>query len=118
MKLIYHLAPFDEFYAIPTDQPYRPAAFDQDGFIHCTRGDEQLVVVANRYFRDDVRPLLALVIDEDAVTSPVKDEPDADGVLYPHIYGLLNRDAIISILRLPRLPDGSFQFPDRAQTRE
>jgi uncharacterized protein (DUF952 family) len=118
MNLIYHVVPFDEFYAIPTDRPYRPAAFDRDGFIHCTRSDEQLVVVANRYFRDDFRPLLVLVIDEDALTSRVKDEPGADGAMYPHIYGLLNRDAIISILRLPRLPDGSFQFPDRSQTRE
>ena len=118
MNLIYHLTPFDEFYAVPSDQPYRPVTFEQDGFIHCTRGDEQLVVVANRYFREDFRPLLVLAINEDAVTTEVKYEPGTDGVLYPHIYGALNRTAIIGVLRMPRLPDGSFQFPDRGQTRE
>jgi uncharacterized protein (DUF952 family) len=37
--------------------------------------------------------------------------------LYPHIYGPLNRSAIVSVLRMPRLADGSFQFPDRNATR-
>jgi uncharacterized protein (DUF952 family) len=117
MNVIYHLVHADYFHSRPVDQPYVPLEFEREGFIHCTRGEEQLVVVANRYFRDDVRPLLCLVINEAAVTAEIKDEPDPDGVHYPHIYGPLSRDAIMAVLRMPRLPDGSFQFPDRHTTQ-
>lgn len=113
MKLIYHLAPIDYFHAQPADRPYVPADFAREGFIHCTRGDEQLIVVANRYYRSDERIFLVAVINEDLVTAKIRYEPGADDVLYPHIYGPLNRDAIVSVLRMPRLPDGTFQFPDR-----
>jgi len=116
-NIIYHLAPIDYFHAQPPDRPYTPAEFDREGFIHCTKGDEHLVVVANRYYRNDARAFLVVVIDEDLVTAQIKYEPGADGALYPHIYGGLNRNAIVSVLRMPRLPDGTFQFPDRNVTR-
>ena len=118
MSLIYHLSPVDEYKSVPSDQPYQPGAFAHDGFIHCTRGVEQLVIVANRYYRADPRPLVVVVIDEGRVTAQIKYEPgQEDGVAYPHIYGPLNREAIVAVLNMGRLPDGSFQFPDRDETR-
>ena len=118
MCLIYHLSPIDEYQSIPLDQLYRPSAFTRDGFIHCTRGVEQLVIVANRYFQNDPRPLVVMMIDESRVAAEIKYEPgQEDGVSYPHIYGPLNRDAIVTVLNMVHLPDGSFQFPDRYETR-
>ncbi len=116
MKLIYHLCPVDYYRSIPANQAYQPLEFEREGFIHCTRGAEQVVVVANRYYRNDVRSLLLLVIDEERLTAEIKNEIAEDGLAYPHLYGPLNRDAIISVVRMPRLADGSFQFPDRGQT--
>ena len=106
--VIYHLVPIDDWETQPADRPYVPADFDQAGFIHCTRGDEQIAVVANRYYRNDPRDWLVLVLDEQAVTSEIKYEPGGDGLLYPHIYGSLNRDAIRAVRRLPRGADGTF----------
>jgi uncharacterized protein (DUF952 family) len=106
--VIYHLVPIDYWEAQPPDRPYVPADFDQEGFIHCTRGDEQIAVVANRYYRNDPRDWLVLVLDEQAVTSEIKYEPGRDGLLYPHIYGSLNRDAIRAVRRLPRDAAGTF----------
>jgi uncharacterized protein (DUF952 family) len=48
--VIYHLVPVDYWEAQPADRPYVPADFEREGFIHCTRGDEQIAIVANRYF--------------------------------------------------------------------
>jgi uncharacterized protein (DUF952 family) len=106
--VIYHLVPSDYWEAQPADRPYRPADFDREGYIHCTRGDEQIAVVANRYYRNDPRDWLVLVLDEQAVTSEIKYEPGHDGLLYPHIYGSLNRDAIRAVRRLPRDAAGTF----------
>jgi uncharacterized protein (DUF952 family) len=107
--IIYHLVPIDYWEAQSPDRPYVPADFAREGFIHCTRGDEQLAIVANRYYRNDRRVWHVLVIDEKAVSSEIIYEPGADGVLYPHIYGPLNREAVIEVLPTPRDPDGVFQ---------
>ena len=112
--VIYHLVPIDYWEAQPADRPYVPADFAREGFIHCTRGDEQIAVVANRYYRNDQREWLVLVLDEQAVTSEIKYEPGRDGLLYPHIYGPLNREAMIEVLPMPRDPDGVFQSLKRS----
>jgi uncharacterized protein (DUF952 family) len=110
---IYHLVPIDYWEAQPVDQPYVPADFEREGFIHCTRGDEQVAIVANRYYRNDQREWLVLVLDEQAVTSEIKYEPGHDGRLYPHIYGSLNREAIREVLHAPRDADGAFRSLER-----
>ena len=107
--VIYHLVPIDYWETQPADRPYVPADFEREGFIHCTSGDEQIAVVANRYYRNDPREWLMLVLDEQAVTSEIKYEPGRDGLLYPHIYGSLNRDAIREVLPVPRDADGTFR---------
>jgi uncharacterized protein (DUF952 family) len=107
--IIYHLVPLDYWKAQPTDRPYTPADFEREGFIHCTQGDDQVAIVANRYYRNDSRTWLVLVLDEQAVTSEIKYEPGQDAMLYPHIYGPLNREAIREVLHMPRDPDGTFQ---------
>jgi uncharacterized protein (DUF952 family) len=107
-NVIYHLVPFDYWDALPTDRSYVPADFEREGFIHCTRGVEQLTVVANRYYRNDPREWLVLVLDEQAITSEIKYEPGGDGLLYPHIYGPLNRDAVREVRSMPRSAEGTF----------
>jgi len=107
--VIYHLVPSDYWESQPTDRLYTPADFAREGFIHCTRGEEQIAVVANRYYRNDQRQWLILVLEEYAITSEIKYEPGRDGLLYPHIYGPLNREAVINVLPMPRNPDGVFQ---------
>lgn len=118
MKIIYHLCPIDYYEAASDQSAYLPADYAREGFIHCTRGADQLVVVANRYYRDDLRPFCVLVIDENLLTAQLKNEAGADALLYPHIYGPLNRDAILKVLPMPRLPDGTFQLPAEGLTSD
>ena len=106
-KIIYHLAPADYYNSLPTDQPYRPREFDRDGFIHCTTGEERLLLVADTLYRRVPGEFLLLMIDERKVTSPVKYE-NSGGILFPHIYGALNRDAIVRVVAVGRREDGTF----------
>ena len=101
MNIIYHLVPVDDFRSTPREEPYLPADYARAGFIHCTRSVEPVVVVANRNYRDDPRAFALLAIDEDRVAAEIKNEPAQDGGLYPHIYGPLNRDAIIRVFSMP-----------------
>ena len=68
--------------------PYLPAAYAQDGFVHCTDGDEAMVAVANRFYRDDPRPFLLLTLDLERTGSPWRfDDPSG---IYPHVYGSID----------------------------
>ncbi len=54
-----------------------------------------------------------LVIDVRALTSPLKYESFDSNLPFPfpHIYGPLNRDAILELVKMRRAADGTFQVP-------
>jgi uncharacterized protein (DUF952 family) len=102
--LTYHLVATTDY--DPTAVEYLPAAFADEGFIHTTKTPALLAEVANRYYRNDPRPYLLLTLDLDRLTVPWR--YDAAGDDYPHLYGPLNREAVINIAPMPRAEDGTF----------
>ena len=102
--LTYHLVPRDEF--DPDAAEYRPVAFAGEGFVHTTRDPALLAAVGNRYYRGDPRPYLVLTIDLERVRAPWR--YDDAGEDFPHVYGLLNREAIVRVHPAPRSADGTF----------
>lgn len=113
MGTIYHLTPAAYFEKLDSEADYLPAPFDQDGFIHCSADEEQMLEVANRYYQGEPGEFLLLIIDEDAVRAEVRHENsvhEPNGSLYPHIYGPLNRDAIREVRPFSRTPDGTFHW--------
>ncbi len=107
-SLTWHLVPADEWRAVPADAPYLPAAFTRDGFIHTTHTATEVAAAGNRYYKDDPSPYLAILIDLRRVTSPWRYDGDPR---FPHIYGPLNRDAVLTVHSAPRTPDGTFLPP-------
>jgi uncharacterized protein (DUF952 family) len=109
-----HGTPAAVWEATPPDADYVPAGFDKEGFIHTTIGRVAATASLNRYYRDDPRPYVALVIDLDRVHAPweITRYPGRRDE-YPHIFGPLNRDAIVLVLPVPREADGRFLPPRR-----
>ncbi len=104
MRLTYHLVPADDW--PPASATYEPGSVAAEGFIHCTDGREAAVETANRYYRGDPRPYLLLAVDLVAVQTPWRyDDP---GECYPHIYGAMNVDAVVSVEPCPRSADGTY----------
>ncbi|MBL0385870.1 DUF952 domain-containing protein [Tumebacillus sp. ITR2] len=106
MNVIYCLVPAPYWAQYEGKAEYLPRDYDEEGFIHATRGDELLERVMNRVYATYEGELLLLVIDEERVTSEVKYEQASDGNLYPHIYGPLNTDAIVEVRRMERSAAG------------
>jgi uncharacterized protein (DUF952 family) len=110
--LIYHMAPTVRWYTWAADQAYLPADYDRDGFVHCTAGDELMLAVANRFYHNVPGDFLLLVIDTTRLTSPLTWEAPTPGdtlaPLFPHIYGPINREAVVSIKLLQRDHSGTF----------
>ena len=105
----FHLVPAAYYRDCDSGAPYLPADYERDGFIHCTDGAENVADVGNRYYKDDRRMYIALVIDKTKLEPSVIYEDEAR--IFPHIYGPLNRDAIIDLLPVLREADGSFLPP-------
>lgn len=105
----FHLVAAEYYRDSDRGAPYVPADFEADGFIHCTDGAANVANVGNRYYRDDRRMYVVLVIDKAKVQAKMVYEDDAG--IYPHIYGPLNRDAIVDILPVLRAAGGTFLPP-------
>ena len=101
-----HLVPEATWEAHDPATPYLPAAYPEDGFVHCTDGDDEMVVVANRFYRGDPRPFLLLTIDLERTGSPWRfDDP---GQVYPHVYGPIDPACVLEVRRFTRDADGTF----------
>ena len=61
---------------------------------------------------DGKQDLVVLCIQSDKLTAPLKYEDlNQEGMLFPHIYGMLNTDAVNNIVVFPLGADGTFQIP-------
>jgi len=111
MPSILHIAFVEEWNAAKQAGAYRISTRGRsldDGatFIHASR-PEQVAMVANFAYDDVTEPLCLLVIDTGRLVSALCDEDlDGTGMSFPHIYGPLNLDAVVDILRYERGTDG------------
>lgn len=90
--------------------PYRTESLDQEGFIHFSTA-QQVAWVANDRFlgRED---LVILVIDGQRLENRVVFEDCyQSGQEFPHLYGALNRGAVVALIPFPPDPDGRFRLP-------
>src|SRR5262249_54048650 len=90
-------------------EPYRHASLDSEGFIHCSY-EHQVAWAANRFYRDRY-DLVVLCIEPHRLSSPVRPEDPGWGECSPHIYGPIDRKAIIAVRSLERGADGQWTFP-------
>jgi uncharacterized protein (DUF952 family) len=102
----YHLVPAAVWQVTDPAADYLPEAFPQDAFIHTTHDPAELTGVGNRYYRNDPRPYVVLHIETALVRAPIRIEDP--GGHFPHIYGPLNRDAIVAVTDVARDADGTF----------
>jgi uncharacterized protein (DUF952 family) len=76
---------------------YEAESLTTEGFIHCSF-TEQLDAVIRRYY-SDADEIVVLEIDPARLSSTLVVEPSTGGENYPHIYGPINRDAIVGTER-------------------
>ncbi|MET9184490.1 DUF952 domain-containing protein [Streptomyces tendae] len=110
--MIYHVVPLAEWNTDP-GRPYAPASLAEDGFVHCSPDEETTLAVVNAFYRGAPRPLVALLVDEDRLTArcgweaaaPAPPPGVAEGTLFPHVFGPLDRAAVRRVLEV-RWDDG------------
>jgi uncharacterized protein (DUF952 family) len=95
--MIFHVTTSDEWLAHRNLPTYKPNAFEKEGFIHCSTA-AQLSGVLERYFAGKEN-LIILHIEESKLTSPLKYEAATNNELFPHVFGPINKEAIVNVIR-------------------
>ena len=123
-KFIYHIATVSDLKTRTVNGMYTPAGFENDGFIHCTGEPETCLLVLDDYFSALAKDhtILVLEIDTARLNAEVKFEAPAPiegggkshikpGILFPHIYGSMNIDAVCRA-GVAEMKSGKFVWPE------
>ena len=109
---VYRIASRDEWARAKAVGSLIPDRFDAEGFVHLSKR-HQILRPANLLYsgQDD---LLLLVTDVAKLTADLIFEPGSHGEdeHFPHLYGPLNLDAVVSTIGFPCEVDGSFVLPE------
>ncbi|MEJ8644923.1 DUF952 domain-containing protein [Streptomyces sp. MS1.HAVA.3] len=100
--MIFHIVPLADWTAAP-ELPYAPPSLTSEGFVHCSADRPTALGIADTHYRAVPGILLAVELDEGALTAEVRREGESGG-LYPHVHGPLNRDAVIHVWEVVRTP--------------
>lgn len=93
--LIYHIVLPEDWENFKDKDFYEAESLQTEGFIHCSFA-AQLETVLQRYYKDTEKVLI-LTIETEKLESKLVAETSTNNENYPHIYGRINRDAIIKI---------------------
>ena len=107
MSTIYHITSVEGWAAAQAAGHYAAASLTREGFMHCST-PAQIVATCNRHYPGK-RGLLLLAIDPARVEAEIRMENTSGGSeIFPHIYGVLNLNAVTA--RLPFEPDADGTF--------
>ena len=107
MPIIYHLILEADWERARSAGEVRPPSLAEEGFIHCSQDEAQMLAVANRLY-SGIDGLLMLEVDTGRLSWPVRQELSRSGGIYPHIYGPLNTDAVARVWAMRVGADGGF----------
>lgn len=92
---IYHIVLPEVWENFKDKEEYEAASLATEGFIHGSF-ETQIAGVLERYYKEAERVLI-LQLDPEKLTSELINEPSTNDEVYPHIYGKINKSAIIGI---------------------
>ncbi len=99
MPIIYHVTTAADWNSALEKGSYESPSLKEEGFIHCSQ-EQQVTGVLERYFAGRTG-LVKLVIDTDKLSSGcVFEWSPSTHDTFPHIYGPINTDAVISVVSL------------------
>lgn len=96
MAFIYHITTKQDWKVAEEEGFYIAPSLETEGFIHCSE-EQQVKGVLERYYKGK-NSLLKLLIDPQQLKSELKYElAPSINENFPHIYGPINLDAVVSI---------------------
>ena len=91
--LIYHIVTPEVWEKFKDETEYEAESLQSEGFIHCSYRN-QLDGVLERYYKNQSKVTI-LHINPHLLKAHLIAEPSTGGEVYPHIYGKINKSAIV-----------------------
>ena len=91
----YHITTPEIWGTFENKNYYEAESLHTEGFIHCSYWG-QLEETLKLYYKG-VSQVIVLEIEPDALISKLIIEKSRDGNLFPHIYGVINKAAIVKV---------------------
>ena len=116
--MIFHITSRTDWEAAQAQGEYIAESLATEGFIHCST-ISQVIPVADNFYKGQ-NSLLLLMIEPTLLSSTLKWEAPTGGTpppgipegdQFPHVYGPINLDAVVSTVDLKSKPDGTFELP-------
>lgn len=98
MNLIYHIVSATDWMNQASELVYKAVSLQTEGFIHLST-KEQVSGTLRRYYQN-VPDLLLLHVDVDKLEHPLNYEASTNNEQFPHLYGPLNKDAVVAVEKL------------------
>ena len=95
---IFHICTKEEWEKKLSSNEYIHPSLKTENFIHNSE-EHQIEGVLQRYFKGQ-NDLLKLTIDPDKLTSRLQYDLATDDEYFPHVYGPINKDAIVKVERI------------------
>ena len=95
---VYHICTLASWRAQKKTSYYQHESLLSEGFIHCC-DLEQIDGVLDRYFQECV-DLILLTINSELLVSDMLYEASPTGEKFPHVYGSIEKAAIVNIEKL------------------
>ena len=93
--MIYHVTTRADWQQQANAATYEAASLHTEGFIHLSE-THQVAGVLHRYYQN-TPDLLLLHVDPDKLAAELKYEPATSNKLFPHLYGPIDRAAIVEV---------------------
>jgi uncharacterized protein (DUF952 family) len=92
---VYHIVLPEDWEKFQDQDYFEAESLRTEGFIHCSFSG-QLEEVLKRYYQG-AKAVIILEIETDKLTSKLIKEPSTNDEVYPHIYGRINREAVVGV---------------------
>ena len=108
-QIVYKILSASELQQMRRDGVFHGSPVDiADGYIHLSCAS-QVAATLDKHF-SGVDGLVLAAVDLSGLGDTVRWEASRDGQLFPHIYGLLPVEAVVSVAPLERTPDGTVKL--------